>query len=674
MSYQLSEEEQKIVSEEDQILKDVLLSLENQRTHYGKRSKIESARARDLTSRLVATRRAEDRALMASDEWVSHTLEQKNQNEIKGLDKLIKKPYFARIILEEERPDGTIKEIEYKLGSRANPDCRIIDWRKAPISKLYYEYKEGDEYSEQIQGIERNGTVRLRNSLEIEDSELNRITCRYGNFIKQGDSWIKSNSSRGSLTEKARGELPPILALITAEQFQTITEDAKTAILIQGIAGSGKTTVALHRLAWLLEPENSDLKAEHSLVVVLTLSLKTYIANSLKSLGIEGIIVRTLSEWSEHILRYIAPNFVSESNRVIRPAETCPHSIERVKRSMALLNCIEEYPKGERGQFDYYQALEEILRKPDQIIAHDETKLLDRDLIKATLDRSLKNKELGALDWCDDSLCIRLYEHQRDSVPLENGTPGKYKHLLVDEVQDLSPIDLAALIGVVERSDQLTIVGDISQSLNRVHAFPGWDRLRKFWDLKDSVAKFFELTISHRSTLQIMKLADHIKGRSEVTQGRGGRIPIWFRCTNETKGIEACINWLSSALERYPSALTAVVCSDEREARFALSLLKPRFGESARLGSNDGFSFDAGIIVTDIKQVKGLEFMNVLLWNPSEKSYPSEESLSRNRLYVAITRAEENLAIVTWNKPSNLLPHIKSPLIRGFIVSSEEEE
>ena len=143
-----------------------------------------------------------------------------------------------------------------------------------------------------------------------------------------------------------------------------------------------------------------------------------------------------------------------------------------------------------------------------------------------------------------------------------------------------------------------------------------------------------------------MKLADHIQQRNLVNSGREGRIPIWFKCSKESRGIESALKWLSTAMEKYPNSLTAVLCAGDREARYAHSLLSPSFGNSVRLAANDDFSFEAGIVVSDIRQVKGLEFFNVLIWNPSEKNYPHTEPSSRNLLYVAVTRTEENLCLV----------------------------
>jgi DNA helicase-2/ATP-dependent DNA helicase PcrA len=320
---------------------------------------------------------------------------------------------------------------------------------------------------------------------------------------------------------------------------------------------------------------------------------------------------------------------------------------------------------------NYEDDLIAILEEPQLILDHDETRLIDRDLIREALERTERNKEECVLDPADDALIVRLCELKSGAPWLADGRQGKYGHIVVDEVQDFAPTELASVIGAVQHSRNLTLVGDIAQKIDENSGFPGWDKLRKHWDFKESMSRFMGLTVSHRSTLPIMKLADYIQGKDVVKHGRQGRAPIWFKASTESKGLTQIIKWLSIALERFPDALTAVICQDEKEAKYALSLLTPTFGGAVRIGDSHSFSFEQGIIVTDIKQVKGLEFYNVVLWNPSAQAFPANE-LSRNLLYVAVTRAEENLCIVTWKKPTELLPAHNSKLVRGMFVDDQE--
>lgn len=665
----LSSEAIEIIKDETAVLEAIVGSLRSQIGSSTQRFSREEMRTRELTSQLVATYRDEDRAMLASDEAVSHALKHRKVDEIEILRKQIKQPYFARVIVEEET-SGQKQEIEYKIGFAANPDCRIIDWRKAPISKLYYEYREGEEYCEEIQGRERHGIVKLRHTVDISNSKLKKISCRLGNFSLQNGEWIALGAGGLSPQAIAQGHLPNILALITREQFQTITEDADTAILIQGIAGSGKTTVALHRLAWLLHQDNSEIQAERCLILVLHNALKAYISGTLPAIGVEGVRVLTLKEWyNENIVR-ILPDLADTQGQIRRPSTPCPTSIARVMRSLGLLLTLEQLSDQLSCRPD---ALLPVLENQRLILENDDSRLLSGDLIKQARERFTTNLSEGVIDYCVDGLFLRLFQIKHHSTYLQNGSDGHYQHIVADEVQDLSPVELASIIGAVKETRNLTLVGDSAQQIDRSTTFTGWEKLRRHWNFQDSMSRYVSLEVSHRSTLPIMQLADHIQQRQTVKGGRQGRVPIWFKCATESRGIKAAINWLNTAIERYPNAITAVICHNSQEARQALSLLKPTFGATVRIGDDNHFSFTEGIVVTDVQQVKGLEFFNVLIWNPSSKNYPQQQHF-RNLLYVAVTRAEENLCLVTWGRPSAILPPVSSSLLRGFQVQMDEEE
>lgn len=675
---EISDQGKQIIETEENILDDVLTHIRESNLSFTKRLETEQKRAFELTKTLVNAKTDEDKQLIASDESVSHSLVARKLEQIDILQKQYDKPYFARFELEEEI-NGKKTRVEYKLGFFANTDCRIIDWRKAPISKLYYEYKEGEEFFEVIQGKERQGVVTLKNKLEIEKSELLRISTSTGNFIKKNGVWEESHNNFRSYEEGSHTYLPNVISLITPLQFQMITEDAKTAVLIQGVAGSGKTTVALHRLAWLLHEDNSDLKPDEVIVVVLHNSLKSFILETLPSMEVHGVRILTFDEFASESIKVEIPDICFQDEHTqkthLKIANTfCSLSIFRVKSSMAILKALESNLMRKKANGEQIgNPLDEILsilKNPDDIILRDNTKLISKDIIKLSYERSEENFKNNQIDEVDVPLILRIIQIKIGGVYFKSGLSGKYKHIVADEVQDFSAVSLSCIIGGVESTSNLTLVGDTSQSVTS--EFPGWETLKKEWNFRDSMSRYISLTVSHRSTLPIMKLADFVQKRSIVKEGRAGRVPIWFKSFREQKGLKAIINWLLQATQRYPSATTAVICKDAKEAKYAFSLLEPTFGSTVRIGDKDNFSFAEGIIVTEVAQVKGLEFCNVVLWNPTTKSYPNDD-ISRNLLYIAITRAEENLNITTWGRPSELLPNIHSKLVRGVIIEDEEE-
>lgn len=671
-------EELQSLSEEEQVFKSVRTSLKSQISRAQTRLRFENERARSITAEIMHTRRIEDKALLASDEAVSHGLKDSKREELATLTKQIENPYFARIELEEEQASGTNTRIEYKLGFAANTDCRIIDWRRAPISKLYYEYKEGDEYCEEILGRERNGRVLVRNRIEISKGTMETVENRHGTF-----TWNAKNACwerKTGLSKGRRGKdgaLPEVLSLITPEQFRSITVDADTAIMIQGIAGSGKTTVALHRLAWLLHKDNSPLQPHEATIVVLSPSLRAYIENSLPAAGLRGVTARTYHEWASRTFKVLAKG---GEFSLQRPLEDCPLEIAQVKRSVAILSAIDaSIPRHSESRDgvtleDLKTTLIGLLSNPQVIVQSDPRKKITESAVNRTLERTRADFEAGMLDWNDDALLLRIYQRMAGCVVNEQGITGAYGHIVVDEVQDLSPVELATLIGSVKELKDLTLVGDVSQNLDHAQAFPGWEALQRYWNFDPSRSRYVSLEVSHRSTLPIMRLADYIQKRRVVKSGRPGRTPIWFSCRRESAGIECALKWLTKAGELYPNRIAAVICATPQDAKFAYQMLKPTFGPRVRLGDASSFSFEEGILVTDVRQVKGLEFFSVLLWNPSAKAYEAND-LERNLLYVAVTRAEENLCIVTWNRPSPALPPFAtSDLVRSMDMTVEEDK
>jgi DNA helicase II / ATP-dependent DNA helicase PcrA len=673
----LTPQQQESLSAEEAVFSTVTSSIEAQIGRAEQRLFQENQRARALTSEIHETRRVEDKALLASDEGVSHALKDSKREELETLKKQLDNPYFARISLEEEEANGSTKIIEYKLGFAANPDLRIIDWRRAPISKLYYEYKEGDDYLEEILGRERSGRILLRNRIEVERGGLKTVQNRFGTFHWNAKTatW---ESGTGSMHRRKSTDshLPEILSLITAEQFRSITVDADTAILIQGVAGSGKTTVALHRLAWLLHNDNSPLKPNECVFLMLSPALRRYVENSLPSAGISGVGVRTYHEWAGRTLKRLQ----SDAEFVLaRPPAPPPAGVQRVKRSLAVLKALEAGLRGTTRQSAVtIEALQrdiiDVLSNPAPIIAADETRLISEATVREALAWSRNNFATGVFDWADDGLILRACQLRTGGVINEKGEFGTYGHIIVDEVQDLSPIELSTIIGSVKNHKDLTLVGDTSQNIDEHGSFPGWEKLRKHWNFSGDMSKYVSLEVSHRSTLPIMRLADHIQQRSLVKTGRSGRVPIWFRTRNESQGIEYVLKWLSKAVELYPSMVTAVICATPEEAKFAYKMLQPTFGQLVRLGDAYSFSFEEGVLVTDVHQVKGLEFFSVLLWNPSAQSYSSHD-YGRNLLYVAVTRAEENLCLVTWGRPTSALPTFgASKLVRSMDMTITDDE
>ncbi len=570
-----------LFDEEEKILSEVLTSIESQKAGAATRLRNEEVRARSLTGQIVEATRDEDKQLMASDEAVSHALLTRYDEEFENLERLKKSPYFARIVVEENG-----KEFEYKIGRIANAQCRIIDWKHSPIAKLYYEYKEGDHYAEEVQGKEREGIIKKRILVSIEHGVLKQVSRGTESYIKTNDGWIS-----GTLRSRSSVGLPDIAQLITKEQFSSITTDSDSSVLIQGIAGSGKTTVAVYRLSWMIK-EKSFLP-EKTLIILKSPSLKSYIVHSLESFGLKGVVVKT---WDQ---------FLSEETGQLLPKPTLSAQVEKQSAK-------------------YYEAFEVSPSEPSEI-----------------------------KDSLDLTYLLRFKQ-------LTGAYSKKFSHVVVDEVQDFSLPELQVVLSLPEKNEQVTVVGDIDQALS-LGEFPGWRVITE--KLSTSLIK---LEVAHRSTQEIMNFASRIRNESAPPSSKRGRRPIWFHAPNEELAVSSLIDWLKLALEKFPTEVTAVICNTPEEARTIYKFLTPSFDYSVRLGTREDFSFEAGILVTNVELAKGLEWRSVLVWNPKYQE--------KNPLYVAVTRAEENLALVTYSKVSKHLPPPIPELVRYNIVEPPPEK
>ena len=273
----------------------------------------------------------------------------------------IASPYFAHMRLKEHA-----KPRDVMIGKRGFIDrqsnVQIVDWRNAPISRIYYRYEEGDDYEEEIAGRRVEGVVEARRNVSIHKGNLRRIGAPQGTFIKDArGTWVQAvgqiapvlhgGMGKAARPVAAKGEkgklgihhgnavradkaLPEIAALIDKEQFELITQPGSGIVVIQGGAGSGKTTVALHRIAYLNFQDGRRFKANHTLFVVPSQALVRYVAGVLPSLGVSGVPVVTYTGWARSTRMRCLPEAPTKYN--IDP----PEHVSRAKKHPAVLNML----------------------------------------------------------------------------------------------------------------------------------------------------------------------------------------------------------------------------------------------------------------------------------------------------------------------------------------------
>lgn len=716
-AHSLSAEAESLLRDEEKVCHTTIASLKKQLTDQLRRFDRERARARDLTATLVASRRDEERAQVASDEAVSHALAHQHDDEIESLKSLEEKPYFGRVVLEEEdESTGDTRTIEYKIGYASNPDCRIIDWRKAPLSKLYYEYKEGEDYCEVIQGRERMGSIALRNRVEIAKGELIQVDNRLGSFRRfvgrdGGVEWVPTGAAKrtsqggvgsgahggeitGGSSDRDFGSLPDILSLITPEQFSTITHDASSAVLLQGVAGSGKTTVALHRLSWLLAQPELAVSAKDVVILTLGPSLSQYIKSTLPRLEISGVPVFSFREWcstliATHLPAELlvdapasgSPGGVSGASAKVPVLSTGhlrpPSAIERAKRSVGLLLTLEEKAKEFTARSGSQGSIVDLvlvaLADARRVVALDNSKLLTESLVRDAYTRTKDMVARGTLDRSDFSLLLRAAQLLHKVSSAERAA-GPFKHVVIDEVQDYSPVELAAVLSTLVPEGSLTLVGDVSQRTE--DGFPGWSRLQGWWAERKKSSSFVKLEVSHRCTREIMRCASmlgdpSLSPASLDTAGRHGPKPRWLQGRDTEQSLEGLIEWITARSVEEPNALIAIVCFSGASCRELRSLLSPTFGPVVRLIEDGEMSFEQGILIGEAAALKGLEFYGVAVWEAINKVLPPGE-IGANLLYVAATRAQEHLAFITSGRSNTPLSRLPAAVLQRVELESAE--
>ena len=218
------------------------------------------------------------------------------QSQIKKLDDIKKikdKPYFARMDFKENSKDleklyiGKISLLDNKT---AYPI--IVDWR-APISNLYYEGKIG-KASYECLGEQIEGEIILKRQYIIENQEL----------LKYVDINVTGNDEllQSALEEKADDRLKNIVATIQDEQNKIIRADINSPLIVQGVAGSGKTTIALHRIAYLIYNYEKEFKPEEFMIIAPTRFFLNYISNILPDLGVNDVKQYTFEDFAYDII------------------------------------------------------------------------------------------------------------------------------------------------------------------------------------------------------------------------------------------------------------------------------------------------------------------------------------------------------------------------------------
>ena len=285
-----------------------------------------------------------------------------------------KSPYFGHLRLDETytvRGGGGVEKQRRRdvlIGSKQYLDAaagiRIVDWRNAPVSRIFYRYRESDPYEETLGDQPVEGVLAARRTVAIVDGQLRKVTAPQGTFVLENKAWRRGEALSARLRLPGRGEgvapvpslrgsstsadrlLPSIAAMLDKEQYDLITKPGLGLVAIQGSAGSGKTTVGLHRVAYLHASAPNRFRAAKMLVIVPNEALIHYTSRVLPGLGVEGVPVMTFARWSVRVLHDLFPRLPSAIS------DETPPLVSRVKNHSAMLPAIESVARDVQKRLD----------------------------------------------------------------------------------------------------------------------------------------------------------------------------------------------------------------------------------------------------------------------------------------------------------------------------------
>jgi DNA helicase II / ATP-dependent DNA helicase PcrA len=599
------------------------------------------------------------------------------------LMKLMQSPYFGRIDF-----DSTTELLPVYIGihtffdetERAN---LIYDWR-APISSMFYDFELGPASYETPSG-KMEGEIRLKRQYKIVDGQME--------YMIENAINIQDELLQRELSKSADDKMKNIVATIQRDQNAVIRNESAIVMIIQGVAGSGKTSIALHRIAFLLYRFRDSIRSKDIMILSPNKVFADYISNVLPELGEEQIPEMVMEELATEVLenKFRFQTFFEQVSVLLEKHET--KFIERIKfkASFEFLAKLNQYmihlennffvPVELRvgstvvpspfihDRFKSYHRLPLLKRIPQvvkdisdyirdnrrgKLTGFEKKQIWDAvpQMIKFTDFFSLyknfytwlKKEDMfasganGLLEYADVFPLIYC------KIRLEGVQPFDHvKHLLVDEMQDYTPVQYAVISRLFKC--RKTILGDIGQRVNPYSASSA-EAIHQIFPNGDTV----KLLRSYRSTWEITLFAQRVVRNPEIIpmerHGETPEVRQFESNRDEAKGVQAMVR------KFYDSGLQSlgIICKTAEQAQFMYEELQ---GETVNLLTPESTAFKQGAIITTTHLAKGLEFDEVVIPFASAKNYATE--VDRSMLYIACTRAMHKLTLTFTERKSEFL-------------------
>lgn len=217
-----------------------------------------------------------------------------NEIEIQRQTKMEESPYFGRVDFEEGETgeSGTIYIGIYSLTEEETHEIYVVDWR-APIASMFYQFDLGPAWYE-VNGHRTEVEMTRKRQYKIQEG---RLLAAYDT-----DSSMYDDILGEVLSEHSDHKLKVIIGSIQKEQNLAIRSDTRRSCLIYGLAGSGKTSIGLHRLAYILYCNKDEIKSENILILSNNNIFSSYISTILPDLGEKAAETKVFSDLLEEKL------------------------------------------------------------------------------------------------------------------------------------------------------------------------------------------------------------------------------------------------------------------------------------------------------------------------------------------------------------------------------------
>lgn len=589
------------------------------------------------------------------------------------LFKIQNSPYFGSIIFEEENEPSKNIYLGITHLEDKNKNYLIYDWR-APISSLFYDYEVGECSYKAPEKIIK-GNLKRKRQYKIEDGKIKHI---FDNSINIDDSLLQEVLSNDG-SEKMKN----IVNTIQQEQNKIIRNVEDKSLIVQGIAGSGKTSVALHRIAFLLY-KIENLSSKNVLIFSPNNVFSEYISNVLPELGEDNPSETTYANFLESCIKeYKAIETFTEFIARYYTYKEKNIDLVKYKQSDEIIKDIEDYVLyliknikfTKNIEIDIFnevtkEQLKELFERYDRFPLFTRITEISKKLSenyargKLTLARSINKKILESMNieknykkiyynFYKSKFCkIKLSDNEirkfvnKNKINYEDAIIFSYikgllegfnynnmiKEIVVDEAQDYTLLQYKILSKIFKKSS-FSILGDVNQTINPYYKYESLEQIKEVLDK----TKYLELTKTYRSSKEIIEYTNKILNLTFVSAIRkDNNKPVLFRKeTNLKKQLLNDINYLK---KEYKSV--AIITKDDEEANEIYNLLKDDINIGKITINEEIFRKD--LIVVPSYMAKGLEFDSVIVYNKINNIYKENE---KYLYYVACSRAQHELII-----------------------------